>query len=322
MSEHGYNGYMCFADFEFTCGGFIDNTRSEMLSVGIVICSPEHQVAEKFYQTARPCKFHRMTKQCRTLTGLTQPEINASPDSNEVLGEVVKLMEKYEISRMFVWGNFDKPGLNGDANQHRRAGKAYSNISAVCRSIVDIQQETTTKMGLPQAVSISELAAAFDYVPETGGFHNALNDAEALYAIHKNVWTSDLAGNEKFLQLKKERLDKMAAIKAEAEERLRQEAFSLPLSPEEQTYYSEAVAAGNTKAAAGFVFLRCKFVRAFSKYPDETSFVFAVFDQPHRVKVFPEQKFRGTAKRVAARWENFRRSDFGSLLIEECKKLQ
>ena len=117
-----------------------------------------------------------MTRQCRELTGLTQPEINASRDSNEVFAEVAELLKKYSVSSLYVWGNFDRPGLAGDMNQHRRTGKDFSSIKKIYNCIADIQDATIKQMGLPQAVSISELSAVFGYEPQSGSFHNALSD--------------------------------------------------------------------------------------------------------------------------------------------------
>ena len=312
--------YLCFADFEFTCGGFIDNTRSELLSVGLVICSPHYEIAEKFYSTIRPCKFPRMTRQCRELTGLTQPEINASPDSNEVMGEVVELLKKYKVSSLYVWGNFDRPGLEGDMNQHRRTKNNYSSIKKIYNCVADIQDATIKQMGLPQAVSISELAAVFGYEPQSGSFHNALSDAEALYTIHKEAFTSDLSKNEKFLQLKQDRLDKIAAAKAAAEEKRREEAFSIPLTEIEQAYYSELSAKGYEDRIRQFIAVRAKFVRAMNKAPDCEDFVLAEFSQPNRIKVFRAEKFGGAAKYASSRHSAFKRSEFANVILQECKK--
>ena len=311
---------MCFADFEFTCGGFIDNTRSEILSVGMVICSPDYDIVEKFYSTARPNKFPRMTKQCRQLTGLSQPEINISPDSNDVLGNALGIMKKYKVSRLFVWGNFDKPGIAGDINQHRRVGKPIDKLEETYHRIADIQDETIRRMGLPQAVSISELAATIDHSPETGCFHNALNDAEALYAIHKAAYTTDLSQNEKFCRLKQDRLDKIAAIKAANEEKRRNEALSIPLQPEEKVYYATLGSKGSTKELNHFIAIRAKFVRALNRYPDAEHLTLVVFRDKGGCKIVPAEKFGGALKYASAYHIDFERGEFGRIIVEECKK--
>lgn len=305
---------MCFADFEFTCGVAGRNT-SELLSVGIVICSPDYDIKESFYSTMRPVKYPRMTKQCRELTGLTQEEINASPDSEEVFGKIAGLIEKYSIKRVCVWGNFDRIGIEGDMIQHRRAGLPFDGLKSVCRKICDIQAETTAKMELPQAVNISELSAVFGYVPENGGFHNALNDAQALCAIHKAVYTTDLSENERFRQLKQDRIEKLAAIKAEQEERRRQEALSLPLSPDEEVYCSGLGEDGMRR----FVALRCKFVRVLGKYPEAEKLAIAQFRDTGKIKLFPVYKLNPGIRGMLSRCECFPRADWQQALLDELR---
>ena len=205
--------YLCFADFEFTCGSPAHRLKSEMLSVGLVICDSEHNIIETFYCTARPNRFPKLTSQCKRLTHLTQSEINNSPDSEAVLERVTALMDKYSASELCVWGNFDKPGLVSDRRQHIQFRKPHHNIDAVCSAITDIQDRMVREMGLPQAVSIEELASVFGYIPSNGTFHNALNDAEALFTIHKAVVSGEFRSSQKFAELRQERLDRMAAVK-------------------------------------------------------------------------------------------------------------
>lgn len=311
-SAKNNSGNMCFADFEFTCGVAGRNT-SELLSVGIVICSTAYDVLESFYSTVRPVKYPRMTKQCRELTGLTQEEINASPDSEEVFGIIAGLIEKYSIKRVCVWGNFDRTGVEGDIVQHRRAGLSFANLKSVYRKITDIQAETTAKMELPQAVNISELSAAFGYIPENGGFHNALNDAQALCEIHKAAYTTDLSENEKFCRLKQERIEKLAAIKAEQEEKRRQEALSLPLSPDEEIYCAGLSEDGMRR----FIGLRYRFVRALVKYPEAERLAVVQFRDTGKIKLFPSYKLSPSIRGMLTRCECFHRDEWQQALLDE-----
>ena len=261
-----------------------------------------------------------MTRQCRELTGLTQAEISASPDSNEALRGLVQLMKHYNITEIYVWGNFDKPGLAGDINQHRKKNVPHGNVNFIYNSINDIQAEVTAKMQLPQAVSISELAAVFDYAPESGSFHNALNDAEALYTIHKAVYTTNITANEKFMQLKQERLKKIAEAKAATVEKLRAEALSLPFTPEEIRFFEALKAANNEKQELDFLRLRVKFVRALKRSPETDDFFLAEYSNPPRIKVLPATKFKGSARYVSTHHEAFKRPDFNRVFINEYKK--
>lgn len=314
-SEKNNAGNMCFADFEFTCGVAGRNV-SELLSVGIVICSPAYDILESYYSTVCPVKYPRMTKQCRELTGLTQEEINASPDSEEVFSIIAGMTEKYSIDKVCVWGNFDRIGVEGDIFQHRRAGLPFTNLRSVYRRITDIQAETTAKMELPQAVNISDLSAAFGYIPENGGFHNALNDAQALCAIHKAAYTTDLSVNESFCRLRQERISKLAAIRAEQEENRRQEALSLPLSPDEEAYCKGL----GEEDMRRFIGLRYKFVRALAKYPEAERLAVAQFRDTGKIKLFPSYKLNPGIRGMLTRCVPFCRADWQKTLLDELSR--
>ena len=309
-------GNYCFADFEFTCGFYIDKAQSELLSVGLVICDSEHNVLEKYYSTIRPNIHRKLTKQCRKLTRLTQEEIDASADADAVKGEVCRLLRKNRISQVGVWGNFDRPGLLSDIKQHGRARKSASNVSRLLTMVKDIQNETIRKMKLPQAINIKDLAMAFDYTPASGTFHNALNDAEALYTVHKAVWTTDIYSNEKFLALKKARLDKIEAEKRAAEQRRKEMTLLLPMTEREKEFYSTLE---RLEDKNDYWRLRFRIMNMFNRLPSEESFCFIVLHSPRRTKLAAASGYTAE-KYPGAEMRRFTRDDFDSILLDEISR--
>lgn len=304
--------YIGFADFEFTCGSAMYRLRSEMLSVGIVICDGDYNIAESFYATSKPNRFPKLSKQCRELTHLSQDEISASPDSNEVLGAVAGLMDKYGVKELWVWGNFDKPGLQSDIRQHRNFGKDCGGICRIYDAVRDIQAEMVSRMKLPQAINIKELASAFGYVPDSGSFHNAMNDAMALYTIHKAVFTTDFRSRPEFAALVESRLEKMRQAKAAQEEKRREKAFSVPLSPEEQDFLESL----DDKGRGNFIYLRFRIIMAMEKYPAAEEFVYIVFENPRRLKILPKEKFSPQRCADASDIRTFLKKDLGRFIID------
>lgn len=310
--------YMCFADFEFTCGNASSHVNSEMLSIGLVICSGNYDIIEKFYQTSKPNRFPKLTKQCRELTHLTQSEIDSSADSNDVLKTAADLINRYSITELFVWGNFDKPGLCSDIKQHKRFKKPYRNISKICSAVTDIQNDITKKMELPQAVNIKELASAFNYVPTDGSFHNAFNDAMALYTIHKTVYTENYQNFPEFIKLKQERIEKMVQAKLNQKKKRIEFALSAPLSEEERKFYEESCKTGNELSKKEFIYTRCKILSAYRQYPNEENFALIVFANPKRIKVLPGSKYTPAKSRFAAKSYLFNKSETGSVVLKNC----
>lgn len=306
--------YIGFADFEFTCGSAMYRLRSEMLSVGIVVCDSDYNIAERFYATSKPNRFPKLSKQCRELTHLSQDEISASPDSSDVLKRAVCLMDKYGVSELYVWGNFDKPGLLSDIRQHRRFGKDCGSICSIYDSVRDIQAEMVSRMGLPQAVNIKELASAFGYVPDSGSFHNAMNDAMALYTIHRAVFTTDFRSKPEFAALIESRLEKMRQAKAVQEEKRREKAFSIPLSPEEQVFFDGL----DCKNKSRFIYLRFRIVLAIEKYPAAEEFVYIVFENPRKIKILPKERYDPQRCAGASAAQTFLKKELSEFIIKKC----
>ncbi|MBR6044122.1 MAG: hypothetical protein IKP47_00660 [Ruminococcus sp.] len=309
---------ICFADFEFTCGFYDDKARSELLSVGLVFCSADHTVLETFYRTVRPCIRRKLTKQCRKLTKLTQEEIDASVDSDIVMAEVMRLVKKHGISEIGVWGNFDRPGLLSDIRQHARAGLSAPNVSKVLRLVRDIQNETIRAMNLPQAINIKDLASAFGYVPESGTFHNALNDAMALYTVSKAVHTTDIFSCEGFLALRQQRLDKIEADKRAAEERRRQLTLLIPFTPREQTFFGKLTSEADRE---DYLRLRFRIMNMFQRFPSEESFKFIIRHAPRRTGIAAASKFDPN-RYPGADVIDFDRTDFDRILLSESRRRQ
>ncbi|MDE6501648.1 MAG: hypothetical protein K2L10_06155 [Ruminococcus sp.] len=315
--ENNEKKYLCFADFEFTCGYFINKMESEILSAGVVICDESYNIKERFYRTSRPNHFPRLTKQCKKLTKLTQTEINHSPDSNDVMGNIMKLVKKYNIENVYVWGNFDRTGLVSDVKQHQRFGKEYRNIQCTSRKICDIQEKLVGKMGLPEPVNIKELASAFDYKPLSGTFHNALNDAMALYVIYKAVYTEDISKNEKLAEIRHERVEKIEKRRLDVEKRQKETALSMPLTDVEKLYYSGIDE--NSEEAKNFLYIRSKFVSSMQNNPEKNSFLLLYMKTTERYKVIPKEKYNRTLQGLSEKAVSFERENFSELLIKECR---
>ena len=318
MSENNKD-YLCFADFEFTCGYYINKYECEILSAGVIICDKDYEVKEKFYCTCRPYRHPKLTKQCRRLTKLTQEEINDSPDSNDVMEIIVKLLKKYRINNIYVWGSSDKSALSSDVKQHQKYRKEYGNIQRVREKIFDIQEKITDKMELPEPVNIKELASAFDYTP-TGNFHNALNDALALYVIYKAVCTDDIKSNEKLSEIRRKRQDKLKEQRSESEKKQKDTAFSLPLSEEEKLYYEEIKE--DYKKERHYILMRSKIVNSINRNPNEIEFLLIYMKGKRNIKVIPKSKYNYTLQNLSEKAITFERNNFSELILSECRKAE
>lgn len=324
--DNQMNEFICFADFEFTCGLPVTKGKSEMLSVGIVICDISMNIAETFYSTSKPNHFPKLTKRCIEITHLSQDEINASQDSQIVLEKVIGLLKKYSVSSLYVWGNFDKTGLQCDALMHRKHELKSDAILKISQKIIDIQPSLTKEMGLPYAINIKDLSSVFGYVPESGTYHNALNDAMALFYIYKSVKSGEYAVSQSFLQLlddtrEKQRQNKLRVaeinrIRQEENERLFMESIA-DYKPTEKEFI---IKCKNDKAYGlkkSFYMTRKSFFDSFMKYPRDSKFI-VIYDAPSApCKVFPESiRNEESVLPATAKIKHITRENYEDALIE------
>ena len=278
-------GFLCFGDFEFTCGINIARDTCELLSVGIVICDSSYKIVKTFYCTAKPVVHPKMTKQCVKLTKLVQQDIYNSPDSNEVMKVVCELMRTYGCEAIYVWGNFDIHGLYSDCGMHRKHRRNDEYIRAAADSIVDIQPQLVRRLGLPEAVNIAELSGVFGFVPRNGTYHNAFNDAMGLYEIHRGAYMTDFASNQKLAELKNERIAKREAQKQRAAARRREIALSVSLFEEEQEYLAAFPEEQRENARERLLGVRYTVLNYFRNHPDEEEYMFVAYREPLRFKM-------------------------------------
>ncbi|MDE5764945.1 MAG: hypothetical protein K2I00_08275 [Ruminococcus sp.] len=306
--------YMCFADFEFTCGEQITRMKSEMLSIGLVICDSNYVIVDKYYSTSKPNLFPVLQKRCCDLTHLTQEEIDRSADSEIVLGRAVRLMQKYRINKLRVWGNFDRLGLISDVKQHRKFGKGYRNIKTIQNSICDIQQNMVKKMQLPEAVNIQELATAFGYTPENGCFHNALIDAMALYTVHKSVYTTNFSSRPEFIKLAESRRKRIENARFAIDENRRKAAFAVPLTESEKAIFDIL----DEKQKNQFIYIRCNILKAMKKYPDATDFLYVKY--PKKLIIIPKEKYDPEKCVGSLEVKFFSAKNFSDFIIETAQQ--
>lgn len=307
--------YYCFGDFEFTCGGRIMRDNCELLSVGIIICDSDYKICESFYCTARPVKYPKMTKQCIKLTKLDQQEIYNSPDSDSVLAIVRSLMDKYGCKKLYVWGNFDKPGLKSDCGMHKRLKKSCANISSVADRIEDVQRQLVARLDLPEAINIAELSSVFGFVPRQGTYHNAFNDAMGLYEIYRGAYATDYSRNKKLRALIDERIARREEKIRKAAERRREIALSIPLTDEERGYLDSF---GEEREAVQERLLASRYhiINYMQHHPDEEYYELIVFDCPKRFKVIAGSMYTDDKIQSAIFSARMTKESFSGALVE------
>ena len=287
---------LCFADFEFTCGGNITGDRVELLSIGLVITDDDAQnVLDTFYDTVRPIKHPRLTKQCRKLTGLTQSIIDASFDAHFVCRKANMLLDRYGIDKILVWGNYDVVGLNSTVSNYERLSLDCVPIEKTANAVTNIQEIVMSRFGTKDIINVKDLSVALDFVPD-GSFHNALVDAQALRCIYAHSLRPDI-GCEKVYKLLSDRLELKKQREEEQRKAIEERRASVikDMTENERELYDQLVRSGNKKAASLLIKLHSKIDESYKKLPEGCDIVALSFkssEQHAAIKLIEKPKFK------------------------------
>jgi 3'-5' exoribonuclease 1 len=109
-------------DLEATCddGGLVPKREMEIIEIGAVLV--DHTTFEpiaEFQSFVRPVRHPTLTPFCRTLTSITQAEVDAAPKFPVVLAALREFVESHGRPLFCSWGNYDRGQFGLDAAYHR-----------------------------------------------------------------------------------------------------------------------------------------------------------------------------------------------------------
>ncbi len=185
--------YLCFADFEYTCGGMIDDIAfdaaygQEILSVGLAVAlRTTGEIINTFYQTIRPTHNQTLTGFCKNLTGLTQEEIDASDSFETVMKQAASFCKQYDFEQIYVLGDTDRQTLLKDQKRHRPVPGLTGFIDKL-KSIDGCISNLLFHTALPISLKTLKQICNMDEPVQ----HHALADATDLC----NIWFHIAQGN-------------------------------------------------------------------------------------------------------------------------------
>ena len=307
-----------FGDFEFTCGGAVTATgKTELISVGVVVCDEDYNILEEYYSTAKPLKYPKLSSFCKKLTHLTNDEIKTSPDSEKVCREVVELLERYGIKKLYMWGDFDKIGLESDRNIHERKKLPFNNIGKLCGMIEDIQPAAMKNTGLKKQPGISHMMEAFSLEPE-GEYHNALTDTKALVRICSLMLTEKWKKNTGFLTYKQRIVEKERLEKERIDQQRRKTLEKI--SPQRKARVESYAAQYGTKIIT-YASKTDKEIERVLKKSKEDKFTMIFFRESRKVRVIETSKEKNYDYPNVTHKMRFRRQDVEAAFSAYLKKI-
>jgi inhibitor of KinA sporulation pathway (predicted exonuclease) len=165
-------------DLEATCSddGTFVREDMEIIEIGAVMVSTqtwaplaEHQVF------IRPSRHPQLTPFCKSLTTITQAEVDAGSPFPRAMESFVTWQARFDDVVLASWGAYDKKQLQLDCRNHRVRypfGKRHLNIKQAFAKRVGIKRG----LGMKAALEVAGL-------PMLGTHHRGIDDARNIAAL-------------------------------------------------------------------------------------------------------------------------------------------
>lgn len=184
-------GNIAFLDAEFNAG--MDYKRgeniSEIISIGIVICDADFNGLKKYYSLVSRISSVPVFPMITRMTGITTEMLEGQPNFMEISKQVMELLKKYNVTRIYTWGAADKHSLQWEKTEYKRKRlPGYQQASKwsyidMCTDISGVVSSQILGIRGGLAINMENLMFVCDIDKKQE--HNALSDAYYLYKCMK-----------------------------------------------------------------------------------------------------------------------------------------
>ncbi len=188
-----------FLDFEFNCPEQKGLNKREIISMGAVFRYSDGSPLTSFYSLVRPSRISRISARTKNLTGITQSQINKSPNFDIVSEKFLHLVDCFSPAEYFVWGSSDKIEVQKSV-RYSHADKRMNTISG---KFHDLQIDVMNELKLANPYNLERIADIYDI--DFVHTFSAIADAECLadiyFAYKRGLYDSDkLESYKKFYE--------------------------------------------------------------------------------------------------------------------------
>lgn len=182
---------IAFMDAEFNCGGAKGKKKDmSLIEVALIIVEDitSLEVVDRYHSYSRP-KMNRgiLYPIVKSLTHIDQQDVNNGKSFKDVYYDMIELIERYDITEIYVWGNFDKYGFKWNCALYNEI--TYQN--QLTDKIIDISKDCITRIGLTEQMALSDIAYVCGCDKEN--HHNAVDDTEILAGVIWHVYTNNFS---------------------------------------------------------------------------------------------------------------------------------
>ena len=164
-------GLILVVDLEATCfeAPELMPVAMEIIEVGACVLDQQGKVIDRFQAFVRPLERPQLTEFCRSLTGISQTDVDRAVLWPEVANALAAFAARHQVTQWGSWGAFDRQQIARDCVRHScadpLAGIAHRNLKREFAKARRIRE-----VGMSRALTIAGLALE-------GSHHRALDDA-------------------------------------------------------------------------------------------------------------------------------------------------
>jgi len=179
---HNPSPILAIVDFEATCCDQQTFPRDEMeiIEIGAVaVDAATGDVASEFGTFIRPVRHPALTGFCKSLTTITQDEVDAAPAFPEALIAFAAWLSPFDRPVFCSWGDYDRKQLEKDCDFHSQPfpfANGHRNLKAEFSAAIG----STKRFGLGQALDRLKLTFA-------GTPHRGIDDAKNIARVYKEI---------------------------------------------------------------------------------------------------------------------------------------
>lgn len=182
---------LAIVDFEATCCDKFSFPREEMeiIEIGsVAVDATTGEVVSEFATFIRPVRNPVLTSFCKSLTTITQEQIDAAPAFPEALAAFSAWLGNLERPVFCSWGDYDRKQLEKDCDFHGQPfpfANGHRNLKAEFSKAIG----SPKRFGLGQA--LHRLGQTF-----TGTPHRGIDDAKNIALVYKKILIHEGRKNE------------------------------------------------------------------------------------------------------------------------------
>lgn len=171
--------YHLIVDLEATCcnDGSFPKEEMEIIEIGAVMLSSKtHEIVSEFQTFIKPVRHPQLTDFCKTLTSISQSDINNAPNFKEAINLFQTWIASYNNFDFCSWGFYDRNQLENDCRFHQIASP-LSNIPHR-----NLKLEFSKFLGVSKGYGMSKALSRIG-IQLTGIHHRGIDDARNIAKI-------------------------------------------------------------------------------------------------------------------------------------------